>query len=435
MLLAACATPSPRAVPEEVLTPFIERVRAVRGVEVAPAIDARFLSPREVRDRIELEMARVVGPERRAATTALLRSLGWIPPAGDPWEAWLDLQAQSVAGFYSVLDGRLYVVARDEVGESEVLADPFVEEVLVHELAHAFQAGGSQLPELGLGLDGFDDVAFALAAVLEGDALWTEHRDAERTHGIPPPDAEAFARRFEIDVEGALPEGSAWIRAMFLRPYPLGYRWVWRVGEAEGAHGLMRMLAEPPLTSAALLHPDRRRRGRSEIEAQGQHFAPDERCRTRTTSSFGEIGLSTWFEAGTAPPAEIEAWRADRAWLLECPTGDVLAWLLLLDRPEAAMALEPRLRTRALALPSGAAQVERSGARMLIHRGLDEAGRRWLLGQAPVRFYPDLTAWLAAHPEILEASARMREGAPRHRAATLPRACPVSLPSVTQSPR
>ncbi|MBW2240640.1 MAG: hypothetical protein JRH01_01525, partial [Deltaproteobacteria bacterium] len=252
------------------------------------------------------------------------------------------------------------------------------------------------------------------AAVLEGDALLTEHRDAERTHGIPPPNAEAFARRFAIDVEGELPEGSAWVRAMFLRPYPLGYQWVWRVAEAEGSAGLVKMLAAPPLTSAALLHPGRDRTGRNEIEARGEDFGPDERCRTRTTSSFGEIGLSTWFEAGTVPPSEIEAWRADRAWLLACPKGEALAWLLLLDGPEAALALEPRLRERGAALPAGAAQVERSGARLLVHRGLDEAGRRWLLEQAPVHFYPDLTAWLAAHPEILEAAAGLREDALEH---------------------
>ncbi|MCP5067190.1 MAG: hypothetical protein GY946_11545 [bacterium] len=411
VLLAACVSPLPAELRPEVLAPYLDRVQVARGVEVAPVVEVHLLLPGEVRGRIELEMGRLVGPEQRTSTTALLRSLGWIARHADPWEGLLDLQAESVAGFFAAIDGRLYLVARGERLGNDVLADPMVEEVLVHELAHAFQADVSPLPELGLALDGFDDVAFALAAVLEGDALWTEHRDAERIRGQKPPDVDTYVRRFELDVEAALPESSAWLRATLFRPYPLGYRWVRQVWAAEGPAGLTRMLAEPPLSSAALLHPERAQTGRNEIEARVEQFAPDEACRTLATNSFGEIGLRTWFPADVAPPPEAEAWRADRAWLLACPEGEVLAWLLLLDRPEAARALEPRLRERASTLPFGGAQVERIGSRLLVQRGLDQAGRRWLLGGARARHYPDLAAWLEAHPEILERSARLREHA------------------------
>lgn len=422
--LIACATPAPTALPPEVLAPYLERVRVVRGAEIAPRVEAHLLAPGAVRRRLELEMGRLVGPEQRADTTAILRALGLVAPHGDPWDDLLDLQAQSVAGFYAALDDRLYVVARGEPSVEDVLTRPLVAEVLIHELAHAFQASGSRLPGLGLGLDGFDDVAFAFAAVLEGDAVWTEHRDIERRGGEPPPDAETYARRFDVDVEAVLSDGSPWLRAMFLRPYPLGYEWVWRVWQNEGQAGLKRMLAEPPLTSAALLHPERTAAGRNEIEARPEQFAPDPECRSRTTSSFGEIGLISWFStdeasagenpswrADAALPEEVATWRADRAWLLACPKGEVLAWLLLVDGPETARGLEPRLRQRAAALASGGAEVERFGSRLLVQRGLEKAGRRWLLERAPIRHYPDLASWLAAHPQVSEASERLRESA------------------------
>jgi len=409
----ACATPRPAPLPPEALEPYLARVAAVRETPAPPEIEARVLAPEAVRARIEQEMARVISPEQRAATTALLRTLDLISADADPWNDLLDLQVPTVAGFYAAIDQRLYVVAREGGPPAEALSNPLVADVLVHELAHAFQDAGSRLAALGLALDGFDDVAFALAAVLEGDALWTEHRDAARVRGEPLPDADAFARRFEAEIEAVLPEGSPWVRATFLRPYPLGYRWVRRVWEAQGQAGLGHMLADPPLTSAALLHPERARAGRDEIALGSEPFAPDPACRSRATSSFGEIGLEAWFAAVAEPPSEVSTWRADRAWLLDCPDGEVWGWLLVFARPEAARALEPALRERAEGLPGGAG-VERSGARLLLQRGLAPAGRRWLLERAPVRSYPDLTAWLAAHPEVERNAARLRQsrGAP-----------------------
>lgn len=414
--LGACVSPGPPALAPDLLAPYVQRVARVRGGAQAPVLDARLVAPEEVRERIEHEMARVVGPEERAATAALLRVLGLIEPGLDPWTLLLDLQVQTVAGFYTALDRRLYVVARGGQHGAAVLSDPLVAEVLVHELAHAFQDAASVLPELGLGLDGYDDVAFALAGVLEGDALWTEHQDAQLIRGELPPDAEAYLERFAVDVEAAFPEGSPWIRAMFLRPYPLGYRFVRRAWKAGGQAALERMLEAPPLSSAALLHPERAVSGREEIEASPVRFAPAADCRLRATSSLGEIGLVAWLATdprlpgtsavGVAPPAAVEAWRADRAWLLDCPAGEAWAWLVQLDRPEAARILELEMRERAASLP---ARVERAGARLLLHHGLDEAGRRWLLGRAPVRHYADLSEWLVGHPEVEAAVARARD--------------------------
>ncbi len=409
-LLAACATPG--LLSPDVLAPYLERVRRARGVERAPAVEVRLLAPAAVRGRIEWEMDRVVAPEQREATTALLRALGLIAPDADPWTQLLELQAHSVAGYFTAIDRRLYVVARGGGRKAAALARPAVARVLVHELAHAFQAAHSPLPDLSLGLEGFDDVAFAWSAVLEGDALWTEHRDAERSRGTPMPDAEVWARHFEIDVEAALPEGSPWLRAMFLRPYPLGYRWVSGVQDAQGDAGRARLLREPPLTSVALLHPERGLAGRDEIEAPEGAFAPDADCRTRSSSSFGAIGLEAWFDGTPRAADAAGAWRADRAWLLACPQGDVWAWLFLLRSPEAAGALEPALRERAEARLAPGVSVARNGSRVLVERGLEEAGRRWLLGRAPVRHYPDLEAWLAGHPDVRATADRIRERAP-----------------------
>ncbi len=423
-----CLGPRPTPLAAQRLAPFTARLEAVRGRSFGPPVAAYLLPPDQVGPALEAEMRRVVDPVRWAGQEALLRALGWVGPDTDLWRELVDLQASAVVGYYAVLEDRLYVVARDvRDAERALRDDPSLGRVLVHELAHAFQARRTRLLEVALGLDEHDDLAFALAALLEGDALWTEMQDAALRGGDPLPTPEAYARAFEVDVASAIPTVSPWLRALFLRPYPAGYAWVrGRVGEG-GGEALDRTLREPPLSSAEILASAPTATGRWEVEADPRRFAPAPGCRPRATNAFGWVGWLSWSERADGPPP---ARWADRAWLFDCSEGPSWAWLIAVATPEEARTVAEAAARR----PAGRAPSARSetvGARLLLSKGLSAAGRRWLLESAPLRFYPTLSDWLAAHPEVEARAAALRRAA---RELSALRPDPALGQQVTQTP-
>ena len=132
------------------------------------------------------------------------------------------------------------------------------------------------------------------------------------------------------------------------------------------------------------------------------------------TTSYGELGLSVWLAEGGLEDASVarvaDGWDGDRAWLLDCPDGPVVAWLVQLDSEADARELEtvaPNAGWPARGLASPAA-VERRGLRVLLSAGLDADGRGFLLGALEPARYVGLTALLAAHPDILARAAEVR---------------------------
>jgi len=109
-----------------------------------------------------------------------------------------------------------------------------------------------------------------------------------------------------------------------------------------------------------------------------------------------------------------DGWDADRAWLLECPRGPVVAWLLQLDRTLDARELEtvaPRAGWPSRPGLAAPAHVERRGRRVLLSAGLEPAGREFLLSTLAPERYAGLAALLRAKPEILARADAIRSSA------------------------
>ena len=399
----ACRTPDATPLPAEPLQPFLERAEEARGRAFERPVRASLVPPSKVGARLEREMRRLLDPEVFAAQVALLEALGLLPRGADLWGELLELQGEAVAGYYAPLDDGLYVVARDPAALTRSLADPLTGRILVHELGHALQAQHARIMEIGLGLQEPDDLAFALSSLLEGDALFTEMRDAELRHGVPRPGAAAYARVFEADVRHGLPDVSPWLAAMFLSPYPAGYAWVATRYTQAGLAGLDAAWLDPPLSSAAVLAPSRIRRGRREVRAPD--LAPLG-CEVVASNAYGMIGLGLWL--GLSDEARLELpWRADRAWALACETGPGWAWLVELETAQDLEAWLPRLHARAVRAHP-AARAVRGATSVVVSGGLPPRVATALQRGARFEDHADLEAWAAAHPEVLERSRRLR---------------------------
>ncbi|MDJ0785809.1 MAG: hypothetical protein QNK05_03310 [Myxococcota bacterium] len=370
------------------------------------------LPPEAVGPRLAQELDRVASREEIAAQSRLAAAVGLVPAGLDLRAEMLRMQSGSVAGFFTPLDRTLFVVA----GADGMLPDDAgFQSVVVHELAHALQAVHSSLPDVTLGLRDHDDLAFALASVLEGDATWSMLRDESLQDGLAQRGAEEVALGFEELIAESEALGTPrWLRESFLRPYALGYAQALEHVERDGPAGLDAWLAEPPLSSRELMH------GGEPLElvwlpVDARGVAPDVRCRPTAANTYGEVGLQVALrEAGLLddePGAQGEdgllrgdlvAWRADRAMLLDCPDGSALAWLVQLDVEQAEEASRERLFD---ALADLATHLElrfdREGARALLSRGLEPGGRGRLLA-LPEQRHADLASYLESRPEILE---------------------------------
>jgi hypothetical protein len=415
-LSLACAGPGERTpVPGERLDALTVRVEAARELRFSGPVAAERVTSDAVPALLAAELDSTTPPRQLARDAALAEALGLLPQGADLRQMLLGWQSQAVAGFYSPVTRRLFVVeGAGAAGGGEEVG------VLVHELAHALQDQHTRLPEARTGIRWNDDLQFALGAFLEGDALWTELRDETLQTGFPQSSGEEFSARFAVDA----PEGAGvplLLRESFLRQYPLGYGLASELVARGGVAALTAALADPPLSSEELLHPERylmrsTRRPLAWIPEAAERFAPEPGCEVVSSSSYGELGVGVWLrDAGLAAgEAErgAEGWDGDRAWLLDCRRGAVVAWLIQLDRESDAKELEALVRragglARAeLAPPFG---VERAGQRVLLSAGLETGGRRFLLEELEAVRYDGLDALLRDRPEILERAERGAE--------------------------
>jgi hypothetical protein len=213
------------------------------------------------------------------------------------------------------------------------------------------------------------------------------------------------------------------VRESFLRQYPLGYGLAAELVERGGVAALTAALSDPPLSSEELLHRERyltpsQRRPLAWFPESTSSFAPEAECEAVASTSYGELGLGVWLvERGLSGPeadAAADGWDGDRAWLLDCPRGAAVAWLVQLDGArdarelEAAAVRSERATSASLAAP---ARIERLGQRVLISSGLEGAGRQYLLAGLEEQRYDGLEALLRDRPEIFERAAEQRREA------------------------
>ena len=406
---AGCTFSQPRAIDEDFLAPLVERAERARGLRFPAPIQAERVPVGGVRALLERELDAGYGPDDFARAEALDRSLGLFSGDRPLRDALLDLQAGTVAGFYTPLGKKLYVV---HDGALEHPLPPLVASVAVHELVHALQGATSPLLDVLIGLNDHDDMSFAIGALIEGDALWATFRDQAEKEGVEPPRPDVLKRDTRIDEPDAPGAGAPrLLREPFLLQYPLGYAIADTLASRGGTAALDAALRNPPLSSEELLHPDgylgiatRTPLAWLDVTAEALGLPA---CTLFSANTFGELGLRIWLREHGASEARAagaaEGWDGDRAAVFQCPSGPALAWLVQLDAEVDAV----ELASLAEALARDGLALLRTGRRVLISRGLLEAAQAAALA-VPERRFADLASYLAARPEVMERALRLR---------------------------
>jgi len=398
-LLAAGCAPRPRSLPAEPLAEWVTRAELARGLQFERPVPAREIPAEGVARLLDEEFSIAYSDAALDEDGALKSAFELLPPGADLRALLVDFQSRALAGYYSPLHRALTVV-RSSSGYGAEL-----QSVIVHELVHALQDQHSALMRVLLGLEDHDDLAFALGALLEGDALWATADDEQRRLAIAPTPPAAFMAEFERGLAVPGPDAvPPLLRVFFIQQYPLGYRYVAALRE-RGRQALAAALEDPPLSSADLLHPERLEE--SPRPGLAWWSLPDGfPCQEIVTNGFGELGLRVFAQAQGATPARAasvgEGWVGDRAFALRCPRAPAFAWRLSFRAPADVAEVVVLLGSAEAPF-----EVDRAGTELLLSRGLASAERARLIG-LPGRRVRSLADYLRLRPEVLERADRRR---------------------------
>lgn len=412
----ACAAGAPAFLSPEVLRPLQGRVERTRGLLFGQPIQARLVSRGEVEALLAEAIGMAYPPEVCRVDGEVKKTLGLLPADADLWKALLEFHSEAVVGFYAPVGRELYVIAEPRRGNGEAPLPGDLEQVLVHELVHALQGIHTDLVDVTLGLLDHDDLAFAIGALLEGDATWAGFRDEALSYGLPMPRPERIAAEFEAGWVGREhAEVPRLVREGLVLQYPAGYALVSQIFDAGGLAALDAALQDPPLSSEEVLHPEQyldpaRREPLRFLHLDTERIAPSPECSEIGSNTFGEFGLRIWAQERGMERSEAvgaaEGWDADRAVVFDCPTGRAFAWLVQFDSRGKAREFAETARR----LARSSTQVDDFGTRVLLWTNLAPDGRDVALIETESRSYRDLSQYLRAHPEILERTRALRDG-------------------------
>lgn len=404
-LLAGCLpTPLPRPVDPQ-LRQWMVDTSVLRALPFRTPVRLEWIEQDRIPEVTRYEIERTLSSDHVAEYRDAYAALGVLPPEIDLLETLVALQRDQLVGLYSLHRRTLYVVTSERTDGAYA---PNV--IVVHELVHALQH--QHFPKTVAILQGLrhnDDVASAIAAVIEGDASYTMlatpgASEFERTSA----QAALLRDAMLVDLEhptGLLAEVPRLLRVALIFPYAYGAV-VAAERFAEGGNaGLDGLLANPPLSAQQIRYPDdgdpieflklplARLEGR--LAARG--------CSIRHHNVAGVATIEVLLEdyaAGDDLDPLLRRWSGDRFLHVVCAGRSELAWLTRWKDVSAAREFAMRYAgiapdiARAARL-SGPPQVVLEGrSALVLSPGLDDLAAL-ITGEVEVRAYDSVRAWTA----------------------------------------
>lgn len=327
--------PEPRPLTDEATLTVIHRVlentMAVRDIRTKDELKVYVLDSETLRHLVDTSFARSFPERKQHAVERFMRSLRVIPDDMDLKQMYLALFDEQVGGLYDPDTKRLYVREGYDVVDSG-----FARTVLSHEICHALQDSAFGLKKMGIETPDNDDLAEAVATVIEGDASVEMGEYAARfelqgiLHDMPEQ---------AVMNQSALDKTPYYFRQMLLFPYIQGQLLVMQA-ILKGPIWRDYLFTHPPTTTEQVMHPERyfdhpeapaplalmpppRGKKRSVVEPPLPPASP-KGYRRMETNCLGELGIRLILEErlgmGMATMA-AEGWGGDAYLIAETPEG------------------------------------------------------------------------------------------------------------------
>lgn len=339
---AALAAPCPPAI-----TAIAGQVAKLRDVPAPFSPPCRLIAPGALRAALDRKLRRdlPVAPE---LFIEALAGLGFIEgEPGTVYSRLLDFYASQVLGYYEPDGDEMVVVNTPAAARAEG------DLVWAHELEHAAQEHRFHLPSRLLAMRGDSDEQRAASAIAEGEAMLVMF--VLNTPGVAPEAlalAETAVRQQAREL--APPGVPRYFVADLAFPYTAGFAAVLRAYRTGGWTAVDRLLAHPPASTAALLHPDRP--GVPGTVPAGALPPVPEGWQEVFTDSVGEWGLAFLLGRRLGTPeadALAAGWDGDRLRLVRDrarPDRWAVAWRLACRTVQARQSLEEAMQRNLPAL-------------------------------------------------------------------------------------
>jgi hypothetical protein len=247
LLAVSCGDDSDTGGIESELASLVSAAEDVRGLTFFEEPLIVIVSTDELADRIRVQIEEELDPEETLTTQRLYELLGLLDGSVDLLQAYTDLYAEAVGGYYD-----------DETGEMVISGDdalrPLAKTIVVHELIHALTdqhfGFASKLDDL-IDEERYQEAA-ALQALAEGDATYFQLVYMQTLPTSEQVEAVQESLGVDTTVADSLP---AWFSEDLTWPYDSGFDFVDRVISDLGVSGLNQTYTLLPTTSEHIMHP------------------------------------------------------------------------------------------------------------------------------------------------------------------------------------
>jgi hypothetical protein len=244
---AACGGGSGAGALEDDLDLLISATEDVRGLEFFEEPNIVIVSGDELADRVREQLDEDLDPEEALISQRLFELLGLLDGSVDLVEAYSDLYAEAVGGYYDDDTGEMVISADDGLG---ALAKTIVVHELVHALTDQHFGFAAKLDQL-IEEERYEEAA-ALQALAEGDATYFQlvYMQTMPTDEQIAAVQESLAA--DTTVADSLPD---WFSEDLTWPYDAGFAFVDRLITDTGVSGLNQTYTLLPTTTEHILHP------------------------------------------------------------------------------------------------------------------------------------------------------------------------------------
>jgi hypothetical protein len=259
------------------------QVEQIRGLQPLAETDLRLLDHTSLNTYLNDQFAQNYLPEQRATDQKEMVLLGLIQPTDDLVQIELNLLNDQVIGVYDPDAKALFVVS------DQGAFGPAARVTYAHEFNHALQDQHFDLNKIAPKHPDSSDRALAVRGLIEGDAILLQSMWAQQnlTHS-------ELLQLLAGDSDTGLAEAPLIVRSELLFPYTDGFNFVRQAYRQAGNSyaAIDAMFADPPRTTAQVLHPDKYR----------AHLPPVDPVITDIAAALGP----DWHKVGTGVLGELD---------------------------------------------------------------------------------------------------------------------------------
>ncbi|HLA66316.1 MAG TPA: hypothetical protein VJP05_02385 [Acidimicrobiia bacterium] len=335
---------------------LVAAAEAGRGLAFFEPPTITIVSTAELADRVKAQIDEDLDPAEMLVFQHLYETLGLLDGSVDLVQAYRDLYAEQVGGFYDDDTGEM-VIAGDEV------LTPLSKSIVVHELVHAltdeqygFASTMNDLVDAGR----YEEAA-AIQALVEGDATYFQLVYLQSLPADEQAAAVTESLRTDTTVIDRLP---AWFAKDLTFAYDSGFGFVTRVISEEGAAGVNQAYTHFPASTEQILHPEKYFSMEPPLEVAvptldvpGFDVFED--------GVFGEWNLGLYLLSGVDPGDALIAaagWGGDHYRIYSNGTEVVFLYVSEADTPRDAQELAGSLGSSAAeTMPVGSAHTSADG--------------------------------------------------------------------------